>query len=89
MSFGSTAYENYVRIHIESGEPRQPSWSGLSHLKRLAWEAAAQAVAMAVLPASLNPGWIEDLNEDDIDEFQETEKEMNTIDEVHEVASNS
>lgn len=52
MSFGSTAYQSYVRIRAESGDHRLPAWSGLSHEKRLAWEAAAQAVAMAVLPAS-------------------------------------
>ena len=79
MSFGSNAYESYVRIHVESGEIGLPSWSGLSHLKRLAWEAAAQAVAIAVLPASLYPGWQEELDEDD--EFIEGEIEMSPIDE--------
>lgn len=50
MSYGSTAYESYVRIHVESGRTRVPPWNQLTHLRRLAWEAAAQAVAMAVLP---------------------------------------
>lgn len=50
MSFGSTAYETFVRIHVESGRTRLPPWNHLTHLRRLAWEAAAQAVAMAILP---------------------------------------
>lgn len=60
MSYGSTAYESYVRIHLESGEPQKPSWHALPHVGRLAWEAAAQAVAMAILPPSLNPEFYED-----------------------------
>ena len=60
MSFGSTAYESYVRIHLESGEPPKPSWHALPHVRRLAWEAAAQAVAMAILPPSLNPEYYEE-----------------------------
>ena len=55
MSFGSTAYASYVRIRSESGERTFPGWEDLAHVRRLAWEAAAQAVALAVLPASLNP----------------------------------
>ncbi|WP_157606133.1 hypothetical protein [Schlesneria paludicola] len=31
-----------------------PSWDALTHVKRIGWEAAAQAVAMAVLPSSLD-----------------------------------
>jgi len=54
MSYGSTAYESFVRIHLESGEPRQPTWNALPHLGRLAWEAAAQAVAMAITPELMN-----------------------------------
>ena len=54
MSYGSTAYESFVRIHLESGEPRQPTWNALPHLGRLAWEAAAQAVAMAIVPELMN-----------------------------------
>ena len=63
MSYGSTAYASFVRIHLESGQPNHPSWSGLPHLGRLAWEAAAQAVAHEVLPASLNPEPPEDPEE--------------------------
>ena len=55
MSYGSTAYASFVRIHFESGEPTHPAWTGLPHVGRMAWEAAAQAVAQAVLPSSLNP----------------------------------
>ncbi len=55
MSYGSTAYASFVRIHLESGQPTHPAWTALPHLGRMAWEAAAQAVAQAVLPASLNP----------------------------------
>ncbi|HEY0984649.1 hypothetical protein [Schlesneria sp.] len=66
MSFGSTAYQSYVRIHTESGHRRLPPWSGLTHEKRLAWEAAAQAVAMAVLPSAQCGEPLE--GEDDLDE---------------------
>ena len=53
MSQGSTAYASYVRIHKELGRPTLPEWEALSHVRRLAWEAAAQAVALSVLPTSL------------------------------------
>ncbi len=70
MSYGFTAYESYVRIHAESGGPAFPGWSALPHVGRMAWEAAAQAVALAVLPAYLNPDPLDDLdNEPDCDEF--------------------
>lgn len=55
MSYGFTAYQSYVRIHAESGGPAFPGWTALPHVGRMAWEAAAQAVALAVLPAYLNP----------------------------------
>lgn len=64
MSYGSTAYESFVRIHLESGEPRQPTWNALPHLGRLAWEAAAQAVALAIMPELMNPDPSE-IDEDD------------------------
>lgn len=64
MSYGSTAYESFVRIHLESGEPRQPTWNALPHLGRLAWEAAAQAVAIAIMPELMNPDPSE-IDEDD------------------------
>ena len=53
MSFGSTAYASYVRIRSESDQRSFPDWTDLAHTRRLAWEAAAQAVAFAVLPSSL------------------------------------
>lgn len=65
MSFGSTAYESYVRIHSESGRNNFPKWSGLTHVGRMAWEAAAQAVALSVLPSQTTAGF------DDDDEFDE------------------
>ena len=61
MSFGFTAYDSYVRIRSESDKRTFPSWESLSHVRRLAWEAAAQAVARVVLP---NP---REHNEDDPD----------------------
>jgi len=69
MSFGSTAYASYVRIRSESGERTFPCWDDLSRVRRLAWEAAAQAVALAVLPQSLNPdshgdGWPDDIDDE-------------------------
>jgi hypothetical protein len=51
MSFGSIAYESYVRIRSESDERTFPDWTEIPHLRRLAWEAAAQAVAIAALPS--------------------------------------
>jgi len=69
MSFGSTAYASYVRIHTESGNRRFPSWSGLPHEKRMAWEAAAQAVAMAVLPSWQYSDPLEDEEDGDDDEL--------------------
>jgi hypothetical protein len=74
VSYGSNAYEAYVRIHLESGAVAMPSWSGLSHLGRMAWEAAAQAVAMAVLPKWLNP----DPLEEDEDEDRLTDSDQTT-----------
>ena len=64
MSYGSTAYESYVRIHAELGGPSFPSWSALPHVGRMAWEAAAQAVALSVLPAYLNPDLLDDLDDE-------------------------
>lgn len=55
MSQGSTAYASYVRIHEEMGRRPLPDWSSLSHVRRMAWEAAAQAVALAVLPRASDP----------------------------------
>lgn len=60
MSYGSTAYASYVRIQFEINGKTLPSWDALSHTRRIGWEAAAQAVAMAVLPSSLNPGFTEE-----------------------------
>lgn len=54
MGQGSIAYESYVRIHEEMGNPPLPTWQALSHVRRMAWEAAAQAVARAVLPTPLH-----------------------------------
>ena len=70
MSFGSNAYESYVRIHVESGVHSHPTWDALPHVGRLAWEAAAQAVASAVLPEWLNP---EPLDEADEEQFLQAE----------------
>lgn len=53
MSFGSTAYASFARINLEMNGRTLPSWDALTHVKRIGWEAAAQAVAMAVLPSSL------------------------------------
>ena len=70
MSYGFTAYESYVRIHAESGGPSFPGWTDLPHVGRMAWEAAAQAVALAVLPAHLNPDPLDDPDDDaESDEF--------------------
>ena len=70
MSYGSTAYESYVRIHVEMGKPDIPSWHALPHIRRIAWEAAAQAVAKAVLPYSRNPEPPEP-DEDDTEDDEE------------------
>ncbi len=70
MSYGFTAYESYVRIHAESGGPSFPGWTALPHVGRMAWEAAAQAVALAVLPEHLNPDPLDDPgDETDSNEF--------------------
>ena len=53
MGQGSTAYASYLRIHEEMGCPTLPDWQALPHVGRMAWEAAAQAVARSILPASL------------------------------------
>ena len=54
MSYGSAAYSAFVRIHRESGERSPKPWSDLPHVRRLAWEAAAQEVARAVIPESFH-----------------------------------
>ena len=68
MSFGSTAYESFVRILVESGKRPLPMWAALPHHRRLAWEAAAQAVAMVVLPESLNPDPLDENDEENLTE---------------------
>ena len=67
MSFGSTAYASFARISLEMNGKSLPNWDALSHVKRIGWEAAAQAVAMAVLPSSLNPLTPEDDSIEDED----------------------
>ncbi len=54
MSFGSTAYAAFIRIHRESGERTPKPWTELPHVRRLAWEAAAQEVARAIIPESFS-----------------------------------
>jgi|GEM_PF-4691521 len=53
MGQGATAYASYVRIHEEMGCLALPDWQALPHVGRMAWEAAAQAVARSILPTSL------------------------------------
>ena len=55
MGQGSTAYASYVRIHEEMGCPSLSDWRALSHVDRMAWEAAAQAVARSLLPSAFGP----------------------------------
>ena len=61
MSFGSIAYASYVQIRTESDERTFPDWTELPHVRRLAWEAAAQAVAIAAFPTLTR----EDLSDQD------------------------
>jgi hypothetical protein len=70
MSQGSTAYASYVRIHEETGGPELPTWQMLSHVGRMAWEAAAQAVACSLIPTPFNSGSFEgdDVDDDDFDD---------------------
>lgn len=68
MSFGSTAYASFVRIHFESGEATFPSWEALSHVGRMAWEGAAQAVALSVLPKSFSSDPDETDDDDGLDD---------------------
>jgi|GEM_PF-4274365 len=68
MSFGSTAYESYLRIHAEMGKSNIPNWEDIPHIRRVAWEAAAQAVAKAVLESTQIP----DLFEHDDEDLQDT-----------------
>lgn len=73
MSQGSTAYASYVRIHEEMGRRKPRDWCELSHIRRMAWEAAAQAVALSVLPVPINVGNLQkpedswDLADEEID----------------------
>lgn len=69
MSFGSTAYESYLRVHAEMGKSNIPSWEEIPHLRRVAWEAAAQAVAREVLASTQIP----DLLERDDEEVEDTQ----------------
>lgn len=79
MSFGSMAYASFVRIHTESGEPTFPSWEGLSHVGRMAWEAAAQAVALAVPPTSLSS------DSEEFNDFEEPEVGIDGVNTVNDV----
>ena len=54
MSSGSIAYEAFARIHRESGERPPKPWTELPHVRRLAWEAAAQEVARTIIPEAFN-----------------------------------
>jgi hypothetical protein len=78
MSSGSTAYASFVRIHTEMGRPTPPHWCALSHVRRMAWEAAAQAVALSVLPNSLDPGRLETDDDDDNEDSEEDQEEVMT-----------
>ena len=60
MSFGSIAYASYVRIRSESDHRTFPDWTDLSHQRRIAWEAAAQAVALSAIPALSNEDSFDD-----------------------------
>ena len=64
MSYGSAAYATYVRIHHESGERTPKPWTALSHVRRLAWEAAAQEVARAIIPEKFNQDPSDELDDD-------------------------
>ncbi len=72
MSQGFTAYASFVRIHAEMGRPIPPAWHALSHHRRMAWEAAAQAVALSVLPVWLDPP----PDEHDEADFEEDQAEI-------------
>jgi hypothetical protein len=43
------AYEEYIRVNNESGR-HASNWEDLSHIQRMGWEAAANAVAATVMP---------------------------------------
>jgi hypothetical protein len=60
MSYGSVAYQSYARIRSESGDRSFPDWTELSHTRRLAWEAAAQAVALAAFPSLTREDIVDD-----------------------------
>ena len=63
MGLGAKAYQTYSRIHREMGRNPPPDWESISHIRRLAWEAAAQEVAMTVLPQEFDPNEFEDESE--------------------------
>lgn len=65
MGQGSNAYASYLRIHEEMGRRPPPDWNELSHVRRMAWEAAAQAVALSVLSQSPSPIRLDDDAEDE------------------------
>lgn len=87
MSVGSTAYASFVRIHVESGEPTFPSWEGLSHVGRMAWEAAAQAVALSVLPTCLSMDLDDGVESDDGENDLLEDVTLNIADEVTTVST--
>jgi hypothetical protein len=74
MSQGSNAYASYVRIHEEMGRSTPPEWRSLSHVRRMAWEAAAQAVALSVLPASATA--VDDEMDDELTGVTESDSAM-------------
>jgi len=45
---GKIAFDEYCSVIVESGSFLSPRWDKLSHFERMAWEAAAIAVAKTV-----------------------------------------
>ena len=79
MGQGSTAYASFVRIHEEMGRPALPDWRALSHVRRMAWEAAAQAVARSILPTALGSDSAEGERYDD-EEFEDEDDDRDMDD---------
>jgi hypothetical protein len=76
MGQGHTAYESFVRIHEEMGSSAPPDWDSLSHVGRMAWEAAAQAVASEFLPGLIESDLCDEDLDDDVDDENLTEDEV-------------
>ena len=76
MGQGRTAYASFMRIHEEMDSSVLPDWESLSHVGRLAWEAAAQAVALQIVPDIVGSDYFDEDLEDESEDLELIERDL-------------